>query len=176
MGGVLGALLGSFPSGPAPAFEQIATTVVSGTSTSITFSSIPQGYKHLQIRTTYRSASGTYIMLRFNSDSATSYSRHDMFANGSSLGASAQANSNMIAVSTAADSNFGAAVVDILDYTSTAKNKTVRSFTGALGGFNQIRLQSGAWRNTSAVTSISLVTQNDAFAIGSRFSLYGIKG
>jgi hypothetical protein len=42
---------------------------------------------------------------------------------------------------------------------------------------NEIRLVSGVWLNTSAVSSISLVVGGGSNIVtGSRFSLYGIKG
>jgi hypothetical protein len=39
-----------------------------------------------------------------------------------------------------------------------------------------ISLASGLWVSTAAITNITLLPQAGAHAIGSRFSLYGIKG
>jgi hypothetical protein len=68
--------------------------------------------------------------------------------------------------------------MDILDYTSTNKNKTVRS----LGGFDRngggiITLSSSLWFKTpEAITSIRLKPQSSSWTQYSSFALYGIKG
>jgi hypothetical protein len=72
---------------------------------------------------------------------------------------------------------FAGAVVDILEYANTNINKTVRSLQGMdLNGSGWIYLQSGNWRSTSAVTSITLNRQYGSnFLTNSSFALYGIK-
>jgi hypothetical protein len=72
---------------------------------------------------------------------------------------------------------FGGSVIDILDPYSTTKNKTVRSLQGVAGATNNaIELRSGFRNNTESTTSISLTAISDNYVVGSRFSLYGIKG
>jgi hypothetical protein len=44
-----------------PVYEQIATTLVSSGQSSIVFSSIPQGYKHLQLRYVTKPTTLTYV-------------------------------------------------------------------------------------------------------------------
>lgn len=67
-------------------------------------------------------------------------------------------------------------IVDILDFSSTTKNKTVRTLTGsAYSATQQIKLMSGSWSNTAAITSITLFEIPGAYQAGSRFSLYGLK-
>jgi hypothetical protein len=73
---------------------------------------------------------------------------------------------------------FSATVVDILDFSSTNKNKTFRLFGGnwQASGFNsQATFRSGLWRSTSAITSILIYPNTTEFVSGSRFSLYGVK-
>jgi hypothetical protein len=67
-------------------------------------------------------------------------------------------------------------ILDILDYGSTTKNKTVRLLQGFPGSLKIIRLISGARYNTAAVTSVTFTAQAGSFTTASRFSLYGIKG
>jgi len=74
---------------------------------------------------------------------------------------------------------FGVVVIDILDYANTNKYKTTRALAGldinAAGGF--IALRSGNWRNTNAITTITLKPESSRiFAQYSQFALYGIKG
>jgi len=69
--------------------------------------------------------------------------------------------------------------MDIHDYTSTTKNKTVRTFSGVsdnnVGG-NGVALQTALYRSTNAISSITLVADGTAFATNTVYSLYGIKG
>ena len=73
-------------------------------------------------------------------------------------------------------SNFTVLVVDILDYTNTAKNKVIRSFGGYdANGSGYVLLRSSLWLNTAAITSFSVdMIQSGNFSQHSTFSLYGV--
>ena len=121
-------------------------------------------------------------MIRLNGDTGANYSAHGLYGDGSSAGAFGAANtthsgSMFIAGNAATASVFGGIVVDILDYATTTKNKTVRLLSGSdNNGAGQLRLASGSLRSTSAITSITLIDANsDNFVQHSTFSLYGIK-
>lgn len=161
--------------------ETIASTLVgAGGASSVTFSNIPQGYKHLQIRALSRStfaATNTSIVIRMNSDSNSNYSYHSLNGNGTTIGSYGVATdsfaiSQMYPGASATASYFGGGVIDILDYANTNKFKTVRSFAGFVG---YVALMSSCWRNTAAITTLTLTTDGN-FAQYSRLSLYGIKG
>jgi hypothetical protein len=164
---------------PFASYESIATTTVgAGGAASVTFSSIPSTYTHLQIRAIARVNSTDWVQIRFNSDSGSNYSYHYLFGQGSGSGGSSGGASStstvtsILAPSTA--SVFGAGVIDILDYADTNKFKTVRSLTGFdENGAGQINLTSAAWRSTSAITSI--VISVNTLQQYSSFALYGIK-
>jgi hypothetical protein len=163
-------------------YESIATRTAAGGETSFTFSSIPSTYKHLQIRSVFRPSAIAWLAAQFNSDTGTNYSRHDLRGDGSSATAEAGVSVNLmylhLYLPTPATNVFGAGVTDILDYTNTSKNTTVRALGGAdANGSGSIDLTSAAWLNTNAVTSITLTTNNGStFTAGSSFALYGIKG
>jgi hypothetical protein len=157
-------------------YESIATFTPSGTGT-ITFSSIPSTYKHLQIRCSSVPPTGNYTYLRVNSDSGSNYSFHQLEGNGSTASASATTSSNLIYIN-----NYGAttspavAVIDILDYTNTNKYKTVRSLGGVdSNGSGFVQFRTGAWLNTTAISSITIASDGN-YGSGSIFALYGIKG
>ena len=168
-------------------YESIATTTVgSGGQTPITFSNIPQTYKHLQLRIMSRdarSATANNLFATFNGDTASNYSNHNLIGDGASAISEGYANEAQmvfgLSTSNSAAANiFGVSIVDILDYTNTNKYKTVRTLTGAdQNGSGTIRLWSSNWRSSSAVTSITLyggTTPN--LSQYSSFALYGIKG
>jgi hypothetical protein len=73
-------------------------------------------------------------------------------------------------------SAFGGSILDILDAYNTNKNTTTRSLSGmTISGYNRIVLGSGSWRNTAALTSISITDVFSSILAGSSFSLYGIR-
>ena len=169
----------NWTSGNASSYESIATLTGNGSSTSLTFSSIPSTYKHLQIRALGRNSSG-YI--RFNSDTAANYARHYLRGNGtasSALGAASQNEMYGFEFTDNTDTAniYGVGLIDILDYASTSKNKTLRALTGAdKNGSGSIYLYSGLWLSTSAITSITIYSPANAPTTDSTFALYGIKG
>ena len=168
-------------------FESIATvTVGAGGSSSITFSSIPSAYKHLQIRGIVKnnstSTTADLIGIQFNSDTGTNYARHYLWGDGSGTVAGGIASVNYGFTGWSARSNasytnmFGASVIDILDYANTNKYKTVRTLSGVdYNGSGYVSLVSALWQNTSAITSISLDVSGNNLTQYSQFALYGVK-
>jgi hypothetical protein len=73
---------------------------------------------------------------------------------------------------------FGPNIIDLLDYTSTNKYKTLRSLAGAdrntTGG--NIFFYSSLFMDTAVISSVVLQMQSGNFATNSSFALYGIKG
>lgn len=169
-------------------FESIATiTVGSGGANSITFSDIPGGFQHLQIRgigrTDWSGQANDQFKFQFNGDTtAANYAVHFLIGNGSAASAegyTSQGNMNAYSVltgPTATASIFGAVVVDILDYASTSKNKVMRSLGGQdRNGAGNVAVASSVWLSTSAITSIKLIKIGTNFVQYSTFALYGVK-
>jgi hypothetical protein len=186
-------ILGILDSGGAAAgaggsYESIATVNVGGGgSASVDFTSIPATYKHLQIRAIYsntNTGNTREVTMKFNSDSSTNYSWHNLAGNGTSVISDAGSSTNFIYVGqsysggAAGASAFGASIIDILDYTDTNKYKTSRALWGwDTNGQGTSRFNSGLWRNTNAITTITLEPNPSGnFAQYTQFALYGIKG
>ncbi len=172
------------------AFESIATATGTGSSNTITFSSIPSTYQHLQIRAivknTNSAAIGTAsLMMRLNSDASALYAQHYLRGDGAAISASGFKDQTTIycgECETGGEASIanrmGAAIIDIHDYASTSKTKTVRCFSGADLNSTQgyINLTSGLWRSTAAVNSITFIAGSNNFNSQTVFALYGIKG
>ena len=163
------------------AYESISTvTVGSGGSSTITFSSIPSTYTHLQLRVIGSVSTDGNMTMRLGNgsvDSGSNYSWHQLYGTGSATGAVAGANATQMyfASMTNTANIFGVSVIDILDYTNTNKYKTVRGLDGYdANGSGVVDLASGSWRNTAAVTTIELRCPAN-FNQYSHFALYGIK-
>ena len=163
-------------------YEAIATTLVgSGGSATITFTNIPQDYTHLQIRGIGRSTvAGTgseWLTISLNGgETAISY-RHALLGNGTSASAEAGTQAWWANLLEGNVSNtFGVAVLDILDYKDTSKNKTLRTLFGYdANGSGSVGITSNLWPNTNAITSITLGCRIGNFSQNSRFSLYGLR-
>jgi len=168
-------------------YQSIQTvTVGSGGSATITFSSIPATFKHLQIRymaRTNRAATQDFLLTRFNSDTGSNYSYHQLAGDGSSAASGAgttqtSMQSGITAGGSTTASIFGAGFIDILDYADTNKYKTLRTLDGMdRNGAGQVEIYSGNWRSTSAVSTITITSFGSAnFVEYSSFALFGIKG
>lgn len=162
-------------------------TVGAGGAATIAFSSIPQTYQHLQIRVIARGSDsafggGRYFTLRFNGDSSSNYSYHELNGNGGATQAVALASQTSTYFQRATNaangaSIFGASIIDILDYSSTTKNKVIRNVGGYdANGSGLIYLVSGAWLSTSAITSMSIALEAGNFVQHTVASLYGVVG
>ena len=146
---------------------------------SITFAGIPQsGYQHLQIRYIARDTSATVdensLTLQFNGDTTANYNRHYLLGDGATVFAGASTPSSIdagLVVGGGLGANcFAAGVIDILDYTNTTKNKTVRSLSGgdtnAGTNKNYVEFESGLWRSTAAINSILVQCNGGNLEIG----------
>jgi hypothetical protein len=192
---ILGVIASSTRQGLAPvatgSYDALATyTVPSGGVSSITFAGLPTGgqYSHLQIRYSARAGRSAteFGFLWLNLNNAVSTRFHTLYGNGSSAAAYEPGVSNpnnnygyqlQAPGSTANSAIYGAGIIDILDYTSTTKNKTVRSLTGVdTNGAGIVSLTSHLFSTTSPIDSISIGSV-DGFntPAGSTFALYGVK-
>ena len=184
---ILGIIASSKLTAAPNSYESIATvTVGSGGQANVEFTSIGSGYKHLQIRAIVRgtqAVASNYYQLQFNNDTASNYyGQHYLWGTGSSVAAGADGTANVIYIerspaASATASIFGFQIIDILDYGSTSKNKTVRYLGGFdANGSGEVRIGSGLWFKTpEAITSIKLTPSANNFAEYTQFALYGIK-
>jgi hypothetical protein len=181
-------LMGVSAAVPTGDYDSITTSIVgAGGVASVTFSSIPATYKHLQIRAIARSATaGTgnqEIQLTYNGNTANYYRLHQIYGDGATVTASVVSNTTnnfplFMPTNGQTANAFATAIIDILDYADTNKNKVLRSLGGFdLNGSGYAILRSGLWANTSAITSITLAADaGGTIAEYSHFALYGIKG
>lgn len=184
----------NWASANATSFESIATASGTGSAATITFSSIPSTYKHLQIRFIAKdtenlgSANTNTFRLTANSSSTNIYAYHRLLGDGTSvstdwsggLGNQLSYN-NAIPTSFSTQSDmFGVGIIDILDYTSTTKNKTISAFLGCDGNSTstvyKVQLNSSYISTTSAISSLTLGVSGGNLTTTTRFALYGIKG
>ena len=166
------------------AYESIQTvTVGAGGSSSISFSSIPSTYKHLQVRLSLKGTLtdvGIDVFTSVNSDTTGSnYSSHYLGTSGSGTFQGYNANRYFGAMpGTNSTSVFSGVIMDFLDYADTNKYKTGRLLYGYdMNGTGYLTMQSMAWKNTSAINALTFTSATGGnFQQYSKAALYGIKG
>lgn len=179
-GGLSGALFGQ-------QYDSIQTiTVGAGGQAAIDFTSIPGTYQHLQLRVIARHTSVTTgndsINIRLNSDSGSNYAVHRIYGNGVSAVADAATGQTAAWTLIAAHggnsaSTFAVGILDILDYSSSAKTTTLRALVGGdFNGSGSVNINGSLWTSTAAVSAMSL-TPGGAynFAQHTTAALYGIR-
>ena len=188
--GVIGS--STFPGIPNSDFFSIATvTATDSSSSTLTISNIPTGYKHLHLRYMVNNSNGAAdadIRLRFNSDSGNNYSWKNTYSTAvtphtTSYGDS-QTGVNAMpiarATANAQGTLFGYGVAEISDYSSTSKAKSVSAAFGNTRGVSATSNQyvfsgGGVWTSTSAITSISFINLTTNFGVNSKVAIYGLK-
>ena len=165
----------------------ISSSVLAATSTSVTFSSIPQTYTDLVLKTSIRTSVAAAIAvdpsLTINSNSSAIYSRVYLQGNGAAAAAArpssqTEAGFRYGANDTGSTTNtFTSSEFYFPSYTAS-QNKPFSLMTAtennATTGY--INLEGQLFQSTSAITSIGITIGAGAysFAIGSSFYLYGI--
>lgn len=166
--------------------------VGSGGAASITFSSIPSIYKHLEIRyvaksTTVTTDVGVSWRIRPNDNTtagdyltAGTYGQRGGADDNSVLATPSNAGLlpwwNINTSKTGFDSYVGSGTVTIFDYASPAKHKTIIM----QGGFHwdtnsQMSNQIVLWESADAITSLKVLPDTGDWAQYTKFSLYGVK-
>ena len=174
-------------------FESIATFTATGSANSVTFSSIPQTYKHLHIRALIRNnanVGGDAAWIRINGDTSTSYPTWKWASynqTATTYSVSSQAGYARYGINTA-DSNsranyYSPIVMDIPNYSQSSYQKTLNAYSSGVGPTsvaNYFSQSMGAvtWPQTAAITSITLGvwTVDGANTMSGLIELFGVKG
>jgi hypothetical protein len=160
---------------------KISDTTVSSPVASVDFTSIPEGYTDLMIKTSLRNTgTSNDLTLKFNGSSASQYSDRNLFGSGSAVTSGTDATNgaglySLINSSNYTANTFGSNEYYIPNYRS-ANNKSVSyeslQETNATGVY--MAMYAGLWANTAAITSITFAPASGTFATNSTFTLYGV--
>ena len=172
---------------PVGSFESIASTRFTSNTAGVTFSSIPQNFKHLQIRWAGATVGGDYMYFTTNLGQSGSFLQGRI----SNYGNSWYTNQGVQSDSTygielhfgGIDNNYPAAgVIDLMDYSSTTKAKIglsrlTRSYSDPQYSVNNIVNFNCGLTSTNAITSVTFQSKSAyPLCTGTTVSLYGIKG
>ena len=156
-----------------PTYTPIQTQTLGSATNTVSFNSIPQTYTDLVLvingKTSYSAQDAAYVY--YNGDTTyTNYSITRLYGNGSSAASDRYNAPYAIWMGNA----FGTAIVNVQNYSNTTTYKTTLARSGALGGAGITGATVGLWRNTAAITSITIYDTSENWQIGSQFTLYGI--
>jgi hypothetical protein len=157
-------------------YEPISTQTLGTAVPTVTFSSIPANYTDLVLVIGYgvHSSGGELVRMRFNGDTATNYSNTRIANGGGGFGSFRDSNSSVMEIGVIyTTSDPLTLILNIFNYSNSTTSKTALSRSNTT---QNITSTVGLWRATpQAITSIDLLLTGGNFAIGSTFTLYGIK-
>lgn len=166
-------------------YEPIQTIFLSSNQQNVTFTSIPQTYKHLEVRAITRDTypntyPGTYALFNGVGNGTFNYIGGDGGGGGGGIGGAQSAYTGNSAGGDTPTGNYATWICRIPDYTESNKQKmmTVMQGNSANTYSNTIALWVWSSGATTPVTSI-LFGEGDTnykLVAGSSWCLYGIKG
>lgn len=172
-------------------YVAIAKTILTSTTASVTFSSIPQTYTDLLLVSSTRNTDGGYataFTMEFNADATTKYSYASVKGQAGTVTASLTANSTYYEhLQSVSGGSVTASSYSNLEFYFPNYNSTSQRPIGSTGVVENNAASTGAaisavaglYRGTAAITSIKMGAYSDftsvSFVSGSTFHLYGIK-
>lgn len=154
-------------------YEPIATTTLSSTATTISFTSIPGTYTDLVLivsgTQTGSGVAGLYIA-SINSDAGTNYSRTLLQGNGSTASSARGTNEDSMNIGLIGSTQTNS-IFQFMNYSNSTTFKTILARGNDSSAL--VRASVALWRNTSAITSFNL--SGVTFSVGTTATLYGIK-
>jgi len=158
----------------ATTYTPIATTTLSSAVSSVDFTSIPSTYTDLVIiMQAKHSATNTGVAMGYNSDTGTNYSLTAISGNGTSASSFRNTSVSPANIADIDNSNFNAVVINVMNYANSTTYKTAISKSAAPSTY--VTSYCSLWRNTAAITKVTLSVAGGNFVSGSTFTLYGIK-
>jgi hypothetical protein len=168
----------------ATTYQIITSTVLTTTTASVTFSSIPQTYKDLMVyivAATDLADTNVNLFVRMNGDSSSNYGSQQMSYYGTGVNYNINSNRSQFdngpwgSGTTMTANMFASNYMYFANYTNSL-NKQVSVYGGLAS--SSVRAyavdEAVSYRGTSPITSITIPPYSGNFVAGSSFYLYGI--
>jgi hypothetical protein len=159
----------------ATTYEPIATNTLGSASATVSFTSIPSTYTDLFVSIAPIGTADLQITMTVNNDTGAYYSATILGGNGTAAASARVTSQNYFALDYyfSTTSAGGAVSVHLMNYANTTTFKTFLSRANNAG--KGVSANVGLYRGTNAISRVDFTTTNSTFAIGSTFTLYGIK-
>ena len=157
-------------------YVPLATYTAPSAASTYTFNTISGSYTDLVLVIVGNNNSGTgndNFALRFNSDTGSNYSDTALKGNGSSATSDRRTNQTLGYVGQMYPT-ITSTIVQIQNYSNSTTYKTAISRFNDTSSGSVMGSRVVLWRNTNAITSITVVTGGDSWASGTTMTLYGI--
>lgn len=160
-------------------YYPIATQTVTSATGAVTFNSVPQTYTDLILVSSRQQASAARLFLRFNNDTSSLYSDVWLTGEGANPFCGKDSNQSLISIggiwNGTTTTTWATNITHIMNYTNTTTFKsTLTRDANDKNGSGTVEMMVGLYRSTSAITTVNVVGGSN-FAVGSTFTLYGIK-
>lgn len=154
------------------AWTPLATTMLSSAASSVTFGSIPSGYRDLNLVVQGGATSNFQFRVRFNGDTGANYPYVQMYGEPNGYGSDANTLDHIRAVfgNTA---TTGMAILQIMNYSATDKHKTVLAREQSASE-SYIVARASRWASNSAISSIEVIPHFGSLQTNTTFSLWGL--
>lgn len=160
---------------PTKTYDLIATITVSSPTTSINFTSLPQGYRDLAFHCTFKGCSQGYAFGRPNNSTAAIYDRSQMATAGGAPSSYHAVNTTegiITNIGGQLNNDNGEGILHFTNY-STSKYKQSIFEDATANGTGWVCC---VWKSTAAVTSFNWVLSGGGtFGAGTEIRLYGIE-
>jgi hypothetical protein len=157
-------------------YTPIATTTLSSTVSDYTFTSIPNTYTDLVLVSTPLTTGNAAMLVRFNSDTDTTYIYSQTFMEGDGTSASSSRSTGQASYGigySSANTTPYTSIAQFMNYSNTTTFKTSLSRSSAAGV--TVLAYANLWRSTAAISAIKIfLSGSNSFTAGTTFTLYGI--
>jgi hypothetical protein len=155
-------------------YEPIVSQTLSANAANVTFTAIPGTYTDLVLVITGKGTTGNPHYMQVNSDTGGNYSWNRLLGTGTGNTVT-RANNDTLGYRVHSGNGDVQAVmvIHVMSYANTNVFKPALIAGLQEGGL--VFRQTGVWRSTSAITSMTLYNQSGNWVAGATFSLYGIK-
>ena len=162
-------------------YEPISTQTLGTATGTVSFSSISGTYTDLVLVITGKTSTGAYnCRFRLNSDTGSNYSFTELYGDGTSAASArstGQTSGRFDNYATPSTTGMYLTVAHFMNYSNSTTYKTIINRANNAGGtYPGVQANVNLWRSTAAVTQIDVSPAfSDTWAVGSTFTLYGIK-
>jgi hypothetical protein len=159
-------------------YEPLATTTLSTTAATVSFTSINGSYTDLVVVISAqcnRAGANDFMKAKINTDTGSNYSVTSLYGTGSAAGSGRTSSATYLEFGVVPyQTEFGVYTISLNNYANTTTNKTVLSRYNHAG--HQVGTLANLWRSTAAITALEFALINgSSFVSGSTFTLYGVK-
>jgi hypothetical protein len=154
----------------------IATTTLTSTVSSITFSSIPSTYTDLKLVFVVTGVGA--VRIQPNSDAGARFSTTVLLGNGSAASSTYNPNTsfgiNLAEIVSPSSTVPTLYTADIFSYAGSTFKTILGTGNGDRNGSGEVGNLVGLWRDTTAISSIKIDSNGNDYYAGSTATLYGI--